>query len=85
MIMKGFTHIVIDPGDNVVCDFCNEDYTNSFAKGGLLFGTHAVCPDCAPRLRSDAKEYNEESYIRAEAGPDQTFYDFVMRIRKGET
>ena len=70
---KTFTVIDIDPGDTVLCDLCNKDWTNSEVPGGFLFGSYAVCPDFTPRMRETVKEYQEEHYIRAECPPDKSF------------
>lgn len=78
---NGVTIITVIPGDTVLCDLCNEDYTNSDEKGGFLFGSKAVCPKCAPEFLNSIKSYNEERYIRAQANPDESFRDFVYRIR----
>lgn len=76
-----FTIVTIDPGEIVLCDLCNKDYTNSDEKGGFLFESKAVCPECAPDFLKSVKMYEEEQYIRAQAGPDESFRDFVYRIR----
>ena len=74
---------VIDIGENVVCDSCNEDYTGSDEQGGLLFSSSAFCPKCAPRMRALAKQYNEEQYITDYAQPGESFKDFCLRLRGG--
>lgn len=76
--------INIDPGNIVLCDLCNKDYTNSDEKGGILFSGKAVCPDCVPEFMKNIKKYKEEKYIRATAKEGESFRDFVYRIRKGE-
>jgi hypothetical protein len=78
---NGVTVITVVPGDTVLCDLCNEDYTNSDEKGGFLFSGKAVCPKCAPDFLKSVKRYGEERFIRAQAGPDESFRDFVYRIR----
>lgn len=78
---NGVTVITVVPGDTVLCDLCNEDYTNSDEKGGFLFSGKAVCPKCAPDFLKSVKIYGEERFIRAQAGPDESFRDFVYRIR----
>jgi len=78
----GFTVITIDPGENVSCDLCNKDYTMDDAKGGILFCSSAACPDCAPKMEEGAKKYNEEKYIVDRAKADETFRDFVYRVRR---
>jgi len=77
----GFTVIEIPVGNVVLCDLCNKDYTYSDEKGGFLFGSHAVCPDCAPKFEEGVKKYNEEKYVRDRAKPEETFRDFVYRVR----
>lgn len=42
--------IVADCGDMVLCDYCDEDYTNSEEEGGFLFGSYAICPKCLLNL-----------------------------------
>jgi hypothetical protein len=77
----GFQIIKIDPGPNVNCDMCNEDYMNSEEKGGFMFGTNAVCPKCAPKLEKDAFRFGETKYITERARKDETYRDFVYRMR----
>lgn len=50
-------------------------------KGGFLFQSKAICPECAPDFLKSVREYREEKYIRAQANPDESFRDFVYRIR----
>lgn len=46
---KDWTVINVDPGNMVLCDFCNKDYTeDTISVGGILFSGHACCPDCLP-------------------------------------
>ena len=75
--------VEFDIGNTVQCDGCGEDYTDSDAIGGVLFGSKGYCPKCAPRLLEDAKKYGEEQYIRDRARNFETFRDFIMRIRGG--
>lgn len=36
--------------DNIViCDACSGDYTDSDAPGGMICGSWAICPACAPK------------------------------------
>jgi hypothetical protein len=74
---------VIEIGNIVVCDYCNEDYTLRDDNGGFLFQSSAVCPQCAPRIEASAKEYRETQFIRQRAESDESFRDFVLRIRNG--
>jgi hydrogenase maturation factor HypF (carbamoyltransferase family) len=81
--LKDFTVINVDPEDTVMCDFCDEDYTNdNKTTGGFLFSGKAVCPKCAPRMMQSIKKYNEERFIKAIANEGETFKDFVYRMRK---
>lgn len=64
--------IKVDVGDDVICDFCNDDYTESDEVGGVLVGSYAICPKCAGRLK-------EEPDDKAKIG--ETFCEFVRRIR----
>jgi len=70
-------HIVIDPGDFVICDGCNEDWSESKESGGILFDSRAICPTCAPKWEKDAKEYGEEDHIRARCPEGMSFADWV--------
>ena len=77
-----FETIRIDPGPHVNCDLCNEEYMDSDEKGGFLFVSNAVCPKCAPQFEEGIKKHGEEHYIRARPREDESFRDFVYRIRK---
>ena len=77
----GFEVITLDIGDRVVCDGCNEEYTNSEEKGGILLNRTAYCPACAPRVIAGAKKYGEEMYL-AYPDPGLSFRDFVHKMRK---
>lgn len=80
--MKNLTIININPGNIVLCDLCNKDYTNSKEVGGMLFQSTAVCPDCLDEFMLSVRKYKEEKFIKAVAMPNETFRDFVYRIRK---
>lgn len=73
--------IKIDPGMTVLCDFCNEDYTASEMTGGILFGSKAACPKCAPGIEQRAKEYGEEKHIKARCPEAMSFAEWVRGIR----
>lgn len=55
----------------VVCDFCNGDFTDSEEQGGSLVGSYALCPECAKKMKKADQ--------RAREG--QTFADFVREVR----
>lgn len=82
--MVSFKVYTIKPGLKVLCDLCNEDYTNSDLVGGILFSGKAVCPKCAPDFIRMVKRYKEQRFIKSQAKEGETFKDFVYRIRKGE-
>lgn len=74
--------IHIDVGNKVFCDLCGKEYTDDEkSKGGFLFNSKAVCPDCADDFMRTIKVYREEDYITDKAREDETFRDFVYRIR----
>ena len=75
---------VIDFGDTVLCDICNEDYTNSNESGGCLFDNNAVCPKCINGGFIDSvKQYNEEDHIKSYCSNGMPFKDYVLKIRNG--
>jgi hypothetical protein len=73
--------VPIDIGRTVLCDSCDEDYTDSIAEGGFIFGTRAICPMCASKWMVSILENNEQRYIKAAAGAGQRFGDFVREYR----
>lgn len=64
-----------DFGDTVICDFCNDDFTNSLRGGGALIGSWAICPSCAD------KPENRSVSRRNPVGVP--FKDFVLKLRNG--
>ena len=78
---NGFTVITVDVGDNVFCDYCSEDYTNRPDKGGFLFQSKAICPECAKEALVSIKGYNEEHFIRGTCPDDMSFVDWIRSIR----
>lgn len=75
--------IHINIGDEVICDWCSDDFTDSDAKGGFLFQSKATCPTCAPGIEASAKKYGEERFIRERCPDGMTFKEFVLRLRSG--
>ena len=73
--------ITLEPGFTVLCDACNEDYTNSDECGGLLFNSYAICPKCVPKWEANAVKFNETKFIRDRAHPEESFRNFVYRHR----
>lgn len=72
-----------DIGNTVLCDFCDEDYSFSSEKGGIIFQSKGVCPKCCPDFLVNVRKYGEEEFIRAKPKPDESFRDFILRIRDG--
>jgi hypothetical protein len=68
-------------GRDVVCDLCDEDWTDRPEPGGFLFVSKAVCPDCAPKFMADVARYKEQKHIRGTCPVDESFADFVRRMR----
>jgi hypothetical protein len=75
---------VIDIGETVLCDQCSGDYTYSDESGGFLFGSHAVCPKCAPGMLESAKKYHEDRYISAWCPAGTSFRNWVLQLRGGD-
>jgi len=74
---------IYDIGDTVICDYCNKDFTKSDAKGGFIFESKAICPDCAPGTLLQIKGYNETKYIKKYCPEGMTFKNFVIGYRAG--
>lgn len=75
----------VDIGRIVVCDGCDEDFTDSTATGGMIFGSRAICPTCEPKWRKSMTEYGEQHMVRATCQADQAFADFVREYRGPNT
>ena len=71
----------VDMEGIVVCDICDEDYTDSPETGGFIFGSTAYCPKCADKGMKSIKQYNEEHYIKAVCPEGKSFGDFVREYR----
>jgi hypothetical protein len=73
-------------GRLVVCDLCNEDWTDKppADSAGFIVGSKAVCPTCAPRYRNLLFKYNELHLIKAGCADGQSFGDFVREYRGGD-
>ena len=68
---------IMDIGNTVVCDFCNDDYTDSTSQGGCLIGSYAVCPKCT----KDIKDLGD---IDQFCPPDTEFRKWVLDLRAGD-
>ncbi len=80
---EGAAVIEIDVGQSVYCDYCNEDCTDSKESGGLLFGSYAACPTCAPNIEASAKLHGETNRIRARCPAGKPFSDWVRQELRG--
>lgn len=72
-----FSHIKIDPGRHVLCDSCGDEFTDSSESGGILVGSKAICPTCAPQWEADMKRFGESHLIRARCPDGKSFADWV--------
>ncbi|MEE9223076.1 MAG: hypothetical protein V3V40_06425 [Nitrosomonadaceae bacterium] len=75
--INGVKHFHIDPGNNVFCDDCSGDFTDSKESGGILFQSKAICPTCQPKWEKSAAEYGEENFIRGRCPEGMAFADWV--------
>ena len=73
--------INLDVGDDVLCDHCGRDYSDSEECGGILFETRAICPKCEDEWIASAKRFGETSCIKAKCPEGVTFADWVRSIR----
>jgi len=71
----------IDIGRIVVCDSCNEDYTDSPRQGGFIFGSRAICPQCAGDWMASILLNGEQRMIKAAPQEGEPFADFVRAYR----
>lgn len=68
-------------GRTVLCDDCNEDFTDRADSGGIVFQSKGLCPVCAPIWISRAEEYNETYAIKARCPNGVSFADFIREYR----
>jgi len=73
--------ITIDMEDQVICDYCNKDWTDRPEKGGFVFGSYAICPDCEKQELISIKKLNEERYITSICPDNMSFCDYVRGLR----
>lgn len=71
----------IDIGNTVLCDLCNEDFTNSNKSGGFIYMTKGICPNCAGDFLKAVKKCKEEMYISQYCPKDTSFADFIRNYR----
>ncbi len=68
--------------NEVLCDICSDDYTNSNEHGGFLFDSYAVCPKCAPETEKNIIDYKEAKFIKARCPNHLSFRDWVYTLRQ---
>lgn len=73
--------IHVDPGQEVICDWCNANMTASTETGGMLFGTKGCCPACTAKMLPKIVEYGEEEFIRGRCPEGMSFADWIRSIR----
>lgn len=66
--------INIDFGNVIICDVCNEDYTNSNEHGGILWGNWAICPKCVHKFPTKNRA------IKARCPAHLSFRDWVLTL-----
>jgi len=71
-------------GDSVCCDLCNKEWCGNPTSGGYLFGSYAVCPDCAHGFLATIDELHERRLIRAWCPATLSFHAWVMQLRGGD-
>jgi len=72
--------ISIDPGDTVLCDWCNKDWTAIDISGGFMFESKATCPECAPSMEKKIAQYNETHLIKSRCPADMSFADWIRDV-----
>lgn len=76
---------VFDMGNTVLCDFCNKDWTFLEGKGGVLFGSYAVCPDCmTDEWLAEVERLGETEYISQRCPDHMEFRKWVWSLRGGQ-
>ena len=73
----GVRCIQINPGRRVLCDFCDQEFTDSPEAGGFMFGRKAVGPCCVARIERSAEGYGEAHLIGARCPDGVPFSDWV--------
>lgn len=79
------THIEIrEVGEQVVCDACGDDYSDSDESGGFLFGSYAYCPKCARERIESIRRYGEEKFIISHCPEGMSYREWVLALREGD-
>jgi hypothetical protein len=78
---KRIVREVSEVGDQVNCDCCNKDWTDSTVSGGFMFDSYAYCPECAVSHIARIRSYNEENHIKERCPTNLSFADWIRRMR----
>lgn len=70
-------------GRTVLCDLCNEDYTDKLDTGGCLVDSYACCPECTKKMQTDANA--EDPFMLNDVCPNGVPFAIWVRqdLRKG--
>lgn len=74
----------IDIGEDVMCDWCGDDYTNSEESGGITFGSKACCPACEGKVEASAINYGETHLLGERCPEGMSFKNWVLKLRGGD-
>jgi len=73
--------IHVEPGRLVLCDWCDQDFTESQQTGGFMFSNYATGPCCAARIERNATRSGEAHLIRSRCPDGVPFGDWVRSLR----
>ena len=77
--------IHVDPGQQVLCDWCDREYTDSPVSGGFMFSRHATGPCCAARIEASAASHGEMHLIGSCCPDTLSFADWIRDIIRDPT
>jgi hypothetical protein len=73
---------IIDGGDTVCCDLCNENYPSGDPRsGGFLMGSYGVGPCCADRMRKRLLEAGKSAEIKDTCPESMSFRQWILAMR----
>ena len=81
-IFGEMVQITINPGRHVLCDLCNQNFSDRPELGGMIVGGYAVCPLCAPSFEQELSRQNATYMIRARCPANTSFADFIRAYRE---
>lgn len=74
---------IIDIGNQVACDICCTDYTDSDVSGGFLMVSFAYCPECARKQMPAIERLGESHLITSRCPEGVSFAAWILTLRKG--